>query len=343
MKPAVGVTIEGKYRLERQLGGGGMGTVWVARHLRLDVTVAVKVLRAVFTKEGEHCARFEREARRRERSWFAQRRDRVSSSSAVTGANGDNRATPGPDGAGSDLPRRSPGRTDRAPASAARPGRAPAGPEASWTGSVKPGRADLVPAPRSPGPRRGPGIPPTTGNLTRISPETPAPCRSRTPGPREPAYGFGKGHPLILPVTASSDHDVPVTHDRKGNRYAGHPMSVLNPAQENAVAELLRVSPSPTSGRRFGAAGHECIWSGVRCGTRCSADSATTSTSAPTRGPKTLAIVQGWADAIWETGREFGTIGVQKNGLRLEITTFRAEAYDGITRNPIVSVRQFAA
>ena len=44
----------------------------------------------------------------------------------------------------------------------------------------------------------------------------------------------------------------------------------------------------------------------------------------------------GWADAIWETGREFGTIGIQKNGLRLEITTFRAEAYDGVTRNPVV-------
>ena len=48
-------------------------------------------------------------------------------------------------------------------------------------------------------------------------------------------------------------------------------------------------------------------------------------------------IVHGWADAIWETGREFGTIGVQKNGLRIEITTFRAEAYDGITRNPVVA------
>ena len=48
-------------------------------------------------------------------------------------------------------------------------------------------------------------------------------------------------------------------------------------------------------------------------------------------------MVKGWADAIWETGREFGTIGVQKDGLRIEITTFRAEAYDGVTRNPVVS------
>jgi poly(A) polymerase len=50
-----------------------------------------------------------------------------------------------------------------------------------------------------------------------------------------------------------------------------------------------------------------------------------------------LQVVKGWAEAIWETGREFGTIGIQKNGLRLEITTFRAEAYDGVSRNPVVS------
>ena len=30
-------------------------------------------------------------------------------------------------------------------------------------------------------------------------------------------------------------------------------------------------------------------------------------------------------------------IGVQERGLRLEITTFRAEAYDGVTRNPVVA------
>jgi poly(A) polymerase len=54
------------------------------------------------------------------------------------------------------------------------------------------------------------------------------------------------------------------------------------------------------------------------------------------RPEQTLALVKGWADAIWETGREFGTIGIQKDGLRLEITTYRAEAYDGVTRNPVV-------
>src|SRR6185369_8490961 len=54
------------------------------------------------------------------------------------------------------------------------------------------------------------------------------------------------------------------------------------------------------------------------------------------RPEQTLAIVGGWAEAIWEAGREFGTIGVAKRGLRLEITTFRADTYDGVSRNPVV-------
>ncbi|GIF24957.1 poly(A) polymerase [Actinoplanes tereljensis] len=115
-------------------------------------------------------------------------------------------------------------------------------------------------------------------------------------------------------------------------------MSVLNAAQQNAVAELLRVSPvADELGRRFGAAGHELhlVGGSVRDALllRLGDDLDFCTDATP---EQTLELVQGWADAIWETGRDFGTIGVQKNGLRLEITTFRAEAYDGVTRNPIV-------
>jgi poly(A) polymerase len=116
-------------------------------------------------------------------------------------------------------------------------------------------------------------------------------------------------------------------------------MSLLNDAQRNAVAELLRVSPlADELGRRFGAAGHELhlVGGSVRDALLGRlGDDLDFCTDA--RPEQTLALVQGWADAIWETGREFGTIGVQKSGLRIEITTFRAEAYDGVTRNPVVS------
>jgi poly(A) polymerase len=47
-------------------------------------------------------------------------------------------------------------------------------------------------------------------------------------------------------------------------------------------------------------------------------------------------IVRQWADAVWETGIEFGTVGVGKSEYRLEITTFRADRYDQVSRNPEV-------
>ena len=47
-------------------------------------------------------------------------------------------------------------------------------------------------------------------------------------------------------------------------------------------------------------------------------------------------ILRGWADALWDTGIEFGTIGVGKGAERLELTTFRADSYDQVSRNPEV-------
>jgi len=47
-------------------------------------------------------------------------------------------------------------------------------------------------------------------------------------------------------------------------------------------------------------------------------------------------LLRSWADALWDTGIEFGTVGVGKDGHRLEITTFRADTYDQVSRNPQV-------
>ena len=51
------------------------------------------------------------------------------------------------------------------------------------------------------------------------------------------------------------------------------------------------------------------------------------------------AVVSGWADAVWDQGRRFGTIGVRKDGRTYEVTTHRAEAYSPDSRKPDV---QFA-
>ncbi|HST65202.1 MAG TPA: CCA tRNA nucleotidyltransferase [Mycobacteriales bacterium] len=39
----------------------------------------------------------------------------------------------------------------------------------------------------------------------------------------------------------------------------------------------------------------------------------------------------------WTTGIEFGTVGVLARGLRCEITTYRADRYDRVSRNPLVA------
>ncbi len=58
-----GITVGGKYVLERPLARGGMGSVWVARHAKLGSTVAVKFLDAHLAASPTNVARFEREAR----------------------------------------------------------------------------------------------------------------------------------------------------------------------------------------------------------------------------------------------------------------------------------------
>lgn len=52
---------------------------------------------------------------------------------------------------------------------------------------------------------------------------------------------------------------------------------------------------------------------------------------------QTVKAISGWADNIWDVGREFGTIAFKKDGFTLEVTTYRADAYDKDSRKPIVA------
>src|SRR6476619_4353374 len=55
--------IDGKYRIVRAIGEGGMGTVYLAEHLFLRKPMALKVLRPELATNTEVGARFLREAR----------------------------------------------------------------------------------------------------------------------------------------------------------------------------------------------------------------------------------------------------------------------------------------
>ncbi|ORX17273.1 protein kinase domain-containing protein [Mycolicibacterium wolinskyi] len=63
MSPRVGVTLSGRYRLQRLIATGGMGQVWEAVDSRLGRRVAVKVLKAEFSTDAEFVERFRAEAR----------------------------------------------------------------------------------------------------------------------------------------------------------------------------------------------------------------------------------------------------------------------------------------
>ena len=44
MDPLIGLTVSDRYRIDKRIGVGGMGTVYVGTHVRLGQQVAIKVL-----------------------------------------------------------------------------------------------------------------------------------------------------------------------------------------------------------------------------------------------------------------------------------------------------------
>src|ERR1041384_4911989 len=63
MDLAPGPRVADRFRLVRMLGQGGMGAVWVAHHVELDVNCAVKFIEGSFANNAEFRMRFVREAR----------------------------------------------------------------------------------------------------------------------------------------------------------------------------------------------------------------------------------------------------------------------------------------
>lgn len=121
----------------------------------------------------------------------------------------------------------------------------------------------------------------------------------------------------------------------------------LNAAQRRAVSELLRVSPvADDLARRFQEAGFRLALVGgsVRDALlgRLGNDLDFTTDARP---EDVLRIVRPWADAVWEVGIAFGTVGCQKKAreggetrtFQVEVTTYRSEAYDRTSRKPEVS------
>jgi poly(A) polymerase len=113
---------------------------------------------------------------------------------------------------------------------------------------------------------------------------------------------------------------------------------LITDVQARVVAELARIAPvTEELGRRFAAAGEEIALVGgpVRDAMlgRLQNDLDFTTSARP---EVTERLLKGWAEAIWDIGREFGTIGCRRGEWQVEITTYRSEAYDPQSRKPAV-------
>ncbi|OLR91045.1 CCA tRNA nucleotidyltransferase [Actinokineospora bangkokensis] len=110
-------------------------------------------------------------------------------------------------------------------------------------------------------------------------------------------------------------------------------------AAQNAVVELLRVSPvADDLAARFAAAGHRLYLVGgsVRDALLGRLHAGDLDFTTDARPQEIMRLVKPWGDAVWDTGIAFGTVGASKGGAVCEITTFRADAYDRVSRNPEV-------
>lgn len=113
---------------------------------------------------------------------------------------------------------------------------------------------------------------------------------------------------------------------------------MLNMAE--GIARLAALAASPvvdTLARAFASAGHDLAIVGgpVRDALlgRATNDLDFTTDARP---DDILRIVKPISTAQWDIGRAFGTIGAKVAGEHVEITTYRADSYDGLTRKPTV-------
>jgi len=108
--------------------------------------------------------------------------------------------------------------------------------------------------------------------------------------------------------------------------------------QQRALAELRRISVvTDELGDRFAAAGeHIALVGGPVRDAMLGRQQFDLDFTTSARPGTTERLLEGWAEATWDMGRAFGTIGCRKGDWQVEITTYRSDAYDAASRKPSV-------
>jgi len=116
------------------------------------------------------------------------------------------------------------------------------------------------------------------------------------------------------------------------------PTSTLTPERRARIDGILDANPFLAElGALFEEAGHElAIVGGPVRDALLGRPGSDWDFSTSARPADIERIVGSWADAMWDVGREFGTIGLRKGQHDLEITTYRSDAYDLASRKPEV-------
>ena len=114
--------------------------------------------------------------------------------------------------------------------------------------------------------------------------------------------------------------------------------STLSAAQRHALEETVVKHPVLAEiGARFADAGEElALVGGLVRDALLGRDKNDLDLATSARPERTLEIVAGWADATWDTGITFGTVGLRKGDQHLEITTYRSDVYAPVSRRPAV-------
>ena len=116
-------------------------------------------------------------------------------------------------------------------------------------------------------------------------------------------------------------------------------MAELTPTEQRRCDALISDRPLLLElGALFAEAGHELALVGGPVRDALLGRDVTDLDFTTSASPEEIeSITSEWADALWDMGREFGTIGLRKGNEQIEITTYRADSYDPESRKPTVS------
>ncbi len=109
--------------------------------------------------------------------------------------------------------------------------------------------------------------------------------------------------------------------------------------RRSALSVLADLSPAALRlGALFATAGHELALVGGPVRDAFLGRSSVDLDFATSANPYvTEHLLREWSGSVWDVGRDFGTIGAHRDGLTVEVTTYRSDQYDPASRKPEVA------